>query len=234
MGIRKVHPAIFVAVCTIVAYAFLLGDRRLVSFVAGKERLLESLSAVLMLAASGLSLAAWAAARRQASRRRAAYLLLGLFFFVAFGEELSWGQQIFGFRAPESIRSINRQRELNLHNLELFDSHTSSGPKTGWAAWVTSNRLFDYFMAGSFLLLPLAARHRGAGAWLEARGVPVVSPWFGPPLVLNLGLTAVAESTLVVDVFTHLAVSETREFCYALLCVAGTWTLLSAERRLAT
>ncbi len=220
------------AASTIVAYAFLLGERRLVMAVAGKERLLEDLSAGLLLAASGVSFAAWATARRHPESRPACYLLLGIFFFVAFGEELSWGQQVWGFSTPESISSVNRQRELNLHNLDIFDSHTRAGRKTGWAALVTSNRLFDYFMVASFLLLPLAGRLAATGEWLRARGVPAVSVWLALPLLLNLVLTAVAEKWLVVDVFTHLAVSETREFSYALLCLAGMWTLLSAEREL--
>ncbi len=228
MGAIKQYLAVVAAASTIGAYACLLGDRRLVMAVAGKERLLEDLSAWLMLAASGVSFAAWAVVRRRsASRRRAGYLLLGLFFFVAFGEELSWGQQVFRFETPESIRAANQQNEVNLHNLEIFDSHSREGRKTGLAALVTSNRLFDYFMVTSFLLLPLAARR--AGVWLRARGVPVVSLWLALPLLLNFGLTIVAEQWLVVDVFTHLAVSETREFGYAVLCLAGMTWLLAAE-----
>lgn len=42
--------------------------------------------------------------------------LLALFFFVLGGEEISWGQRIFGWATPE-IFSGNVQHETNLHNL---------------------------------------------------------------------------------------------------------------------
>ncbi len=44
------------------------------------------------------------------------FVLLG---FVAFGEEISWGQHIFGFRPPEFVENINAQNEFNIHNLNI-------------------------------------------------------------------------------------------------------------------
>ena len=38
-------------------------------------------------------------------------------FFIAFGEEISWGQRILGIETPESLEGINDQGETNLHNL---------------------------------------------------------------------------------------------------------------------
>jgi hypothetical protein len=43
--------------------------------------------------------------------------LLALFFFMCFGEEISWGQRIFGWETIEFFRTINVQNENNLHNL---------------------------------------------------------------------------------------------------------------------
>ncbi|MCG8336841.1 MAG: hypothetical protein MJE63_20230 [Proteobacteria bacterium] len=42
----------------------------------------------------------------------------GILFFLAFGEEISWGQRIFQFETPEMMEEINRQGEMNLHNLD--------------------------------------------------------------------------------------------------------------------
>ena len=42
---------------------------------------------------------------------------LGLLFFVVAGEEISWGQRIFGIATPDTLQSINVQHELNLHNI---------------------------------------------------------------------------------------------------------------------
>ena len=33
-------------------------------------------------------------------------------------EEISWGQRILGLRTPELLLEVNRQKELNLHNIE--------------------------------------------------------------------------------------------------------------------
>ncbi len=42
----------------------------------------------------------------------------GMFYFM--GEELSWGQHIFKWEAPDAIKEINRQDETNLHNINTF------------------------------------------------------------------------------------------------------------------
>lgn len=34
------------------------------------------------------------------------------------GEEISWGQRVFGFATPEAIERVNVQREFSMHNLE--------------------------------------------------------------------------------------------------------------------
>jgi hypothetical protein len=42
-------------------------------------------------------------------------LACGLFFLI--GEEVSWGQRLFGWGTPESLAAINKQEETNLHNI---------------------------------------------------------------------------------------------------------------------
>ena len=44
----------------------------------------------------------------------------GLFFIV--GEEMSWGQHIFGWETPEPLAEVNAQNETTLHNLDFFQS----------------------------------------------------------------------------------------------------------------
>lgn len=41
---------------------------------------------------------------------------LGLFCLVVLGEEISWGQRLFGFSPPEIFLEHNLQQEANLHN----------------------------------------------------------------------------------------------------------------------
>jgi len=53
------------------------------------------------------------------------YLFLvgwALLMFVFFGEEISWGQRILGFSAPDVVAAANAQNEFNLHNLEVLQT----------------------------------------------------------------------------------------------------------------
>lgn len=62
------------------------------------------------------------AARRLAGRGQRGYAALwaiaalGLVFVT--GEELAWGQRLFGFEAPEEVARVNEKQELSLHNIE--------------------------------------------------------------------------------------------------------------------
>ena len=49
--------------------------------------------------------------------------LAALAFFWAAGEEISWGQRLFGLATPEWLAQINGQKETNLHNInkKFFD-----------------------------------------------------------------------------------------------------------------
>lgn len=46
-------------------------------------------------------------------------LFIGLLFLFGAGEEISWGQRIFGFGTPETLQHLNKQDEFNLHNLDI-------------------------------------------------------------------------------------------------------------------
>ncbi|MEW6776805.1 MAG: hypothetical protein AB1405_10960 [Bdellovibrionota bacterium] len=47
---------------------------------------------------------------------RAGLLLLALFCLAVAGEEISWGQRVFGFVPPKAFLELNFQQELNFHN----------------------------------------------------------------------------------------------------------------------
>ena len=235
--------AIFAMVVAMVTYGVLLGDGHTIFAFAGKEQLFEHLSAWLFLLASLLSVGCWVHHRR--ARRPSAlstrllslaYALLAVFFFVAFGEELSWGQHYFGFATPESLEGLNQQRELNLHNLSFIDSNAEGGKRTDlWGKLLNSNRLFDYFMIGLFLVVPLARRQSvWARRWIETLGAPHMALVLALPLVANWGLSVVSELWLAHNEFRHMAVSEIRELNYSVLCALGMATLYLAERRAAS
>ena len=58
------------------------------------------------------------------SKNKAILWKLGIFFFAVLflfgaGEEISWGQRIFGIESGDFFKDNNLQNETNLHNLEI-------------------------------------------------------------------------------------------------------------------
>ncbi len=86
--------------------------------VTAENSLLEWPQFFFVLAAS--LLAAWLGTQLIHKRQ----LLIGCLyvvaavgaFFVA-GEEISWGQQVFGWETPETLNAMNHQGETNIHNI---------------------------------------------------------------------------------------------------------------------
>ena len=75
----------------------------------------ENLTAVWFLLAGFLLFGtAW---REPSLFRRGVYILGGMAMVFAAGEEISWGQRIFGFATPEFLLPLNEQKEFNVHNL---------------------------------------------------------------------------------------------------------------------
>ena len=75
---------------------------------------IEDLTAISFLLASLLLFAtAW---MERDSVRRYVYVLGGLVMAFAVGEEISWGQRIFGFATPGFLLDVNFQHESNFHN----------------------------------------------------------------------------------------------------------------------
>lgn len=236
-GVPATMHIVAAVVAAWVTYGVMLGDGHTIFVFAGKEQLFEHLSAWLFLLASLLSVACWVRSRRQSgavpSLRRVSYVLLAFFFFVAFGEELSWGQHYLGFATPEAIEELNQQEEFNLHNLAFVDSNDAEGKRRSLMGKLfNSNRLFDYFMIGLFLGAPMLSRF-----WPRFRAVysgwgpPLMALGLAIPLLLNGALSAVSEIWLVDNVFRHMATSEIREFNYAFLCFVGMAWLWMVEKR---
>ena len=87
-------------------------------WVIEEDRLVEWLQFVLILSASLLFAALSARLIRTGPHGLALpYVLLTLGAFFIAGEEISWGQRIFGWRTPEELRAINAQQEISLHNI---------------------------------------------------------------------------------------------------------------------
>jgi hypothetical protein len=87
---------------------------------------------------------------------------MGAMIFIG-GEEISWGQRIFGWATPAELEAVNNQGESNLHNvgsvLKVFNlvilgicAAAMVGPVLRWTVWRAKARS----IAGYALIPPLA------------------------------------------------------------------------------
>lgn len=96
------------------------------------------------------------------TRKNIFYLFLGGLFFFGFGEEISWGQRIFGWTTPGFMIGDgshfyhNLQKETNFHNLAIFhgvDSHHHR--KSFLGLLFNMDRLFSLFWLSYFIIFPV-------------------------------------------------------------------------------
>lgn len=108
-------------------------------------------------------------------RRNIFFIVFSIVFFFGFGEEISWGQRIIGFKTPDAIHMHNVQREFNLHNIELLNRENKQGEaKTGLSRLLEVNLIFKVFTIILAFLLPIAVFHsRAAARMSRAVAIPV-------------------------------------------------------------
>jgi hypothetical protein len=100
------------------------------------------------------------------------YLGLALILFFGAGEEISWGQRIFGFETPDSLEDVNIQGEVTLHNLPIFDPTSDSILKM--------DRLFSLFWFLLGIAIPVSAFYKPLRDFYNQIGMPIF------PLVLGV------------------------------------------------
>jgi len=187
MRLREKGLLLTVLIAVIVAAMYLIFflDRETVRWLTREDNVVESVGALLFLLASiGFGVAylrpsrvrrAWSDSTG-AARRSVFHLLLCLLFLLAFLEEISWGQRILKVETPDAIREVNRQGEINLHNLRWFHGHDESGNRKPFLELlINGDRMFSMFWFGYCVAVPLVARfsRRMSGLFVRIR-LPVV------------------------------------------------------------
>ncbi|MEM7540117.1 MAG: hypothetical protein AAF384_00890 [Pseudomonadota bacterium] len=132
-------------------------------YIDGERGLIELATPVVAFCALYFGIRASRLAWRSHSRAVATWITLvtvGSFYFA--GEELSWGQHLFGWQTPEVFLSLNNQAETNLHNMS---SWLDQKPRLLLELWV---------LVGG-LIVPLVARKKPPTAGGE------FGRWFWPP-----------------------------------------------------
>jgi hypothetical protein len=143
----------------------------------GEHGVLDRTEAVIWLPIVALNaimlVDAW---RRQlASVTRLWFLGMTLACFVMAGEEVSWGQHVFGFAPPESVAQVNAQEEFNFHNLNL--GQLMGLPPDHWLAPRLAN--FNFILNPAYYLFSIVvwiaiplARERRLASWLDSIPTP--------------------------------------------------------------
>jgi hypothetical protein len=126
---------------------------KMIAAAVPEDHFFELLGASSLFITSLLFLYGFGAARKFLDRtwisliKQLIYLGLALLFFFGAGEEISWGQRMFGFKTPEPLAQVNKQDELNLHNLSVLEN----------SKFFTADRLFDAFWFLFAVFTPAAA-----------------------------------------------------------------------------
>lgn len=149
---------------------------RLLYILSKEDRLIESLSAIFFgLSSLCFFIVAYRSdfLQQKSGPRYFMTLSWALLMFVFMGEEISWGQRIFGLTTPDALREINLQGETNIHNIEFVD--TFLGGKY---------RYLSVMMLTTGLLLPLFALSQTGKQLLQRFAFPV-SPLCLAPLFVG-------------------------------------------------
>lgn len=177
--IRRVLYALLAAATVAAVWYKLMRPDEFSTVFAREDGLVEYGTAIL-LAAGGGALAALAI--RVGGYRRWLLALYALAFVLAAGEEISWGQRIFGIESSEFFLEHNRQGETNLHNLMVNDEQLVS-------FWF--GQLLTLIVLLYLVVLPILHPLAGWARWIaDALAVPVPTR--------SIAAIAVAWSLLVV------------------------------------
>jgi hypothetical protein len=153
----------------------------------------------------------------RATERNIFMALLAILFFAAFGEEISWGQRLFGWHTPSSYAALNVQAETNLHNLWLFQATNFDGSYKSWFERIlNTDRLVSVFWMIYCVLIPLLAIVSApARALAQAVGFPIPSLLASAIFLSNYVASKLAVSLFSFDKLHERALQEYREAAYA-------------------
>lgn len=175
---------------------------------AAEDGLVEYATAVfLFLASLVLMKRAFVLTGRQQSLLVILTFFYALLFFFAAGEEISWGQRIFGWETGETFQEINKQGETNLHNLIV---------KTPWGEFHLAKTLFGPFLTLVLLLylvgLPLV--------YERSAGVQRLANRFAVPVPGKRHAALALAASIVIAVIDVSRKWEVYELVFSLLAVS--------------
>ena len=86
-------------------------------FLSKEDNLVESFGAISMALTSLFLFLSFRNSTNENTLKSAMLIACALVFLVGAGEEISWGQRIFGWDTPDALGEVNQQNETNFHNM---------------------------------------------------------------------------------------------------------------------
>lgn len=156
-------------------------------------------------------------------KRNIFFLLLAIFLVVCAGEEISWGQRMFGIESPDFFKKENAQKEINIHNLYTFEPYNENGIEKTGPNFYTSDRLFALVWILYCILIPLINTNFSiVRNVINKIHLPVIPIWIGILFLMNHIISKAFER---LDVFFNFGIGsplispivETKESIFAIL-----------------
>lgn len=146
---------LFVVLAIILSYSvYIFFNIKTVSNLGDEDHFFEWMTAIFFWTASVFFFLTYL------KTKNLIFLIVALFMFFAAGEEISWGQRLFGFKTPEVFDEINVQKEFNLHNIVIFNTVDFQGHhKSGLSRLLEINFLFRLFSLLCGIVLPFCVYH---------------------------------------------------------------------------
>ena len=138
-----------------------------------EDGIVEYGSALGWLSAALCGVAALPLDRRRFGMKMLFYALFVGFLVFAGGEEISWGQRILGYQTPETLAAVNKQREVNIHDIGSITVFANA-----------------FFVVTTVCCLVIPWLLRRAPAWriyLRQLNLPIIDPMVAR--VYTIGLT---------------------------------------------
>ena len=126
MKLEKVDRVAYPILLAIMVIGLLIdlieGEHRFEYNYVPEDGLIENFTAVFLFIGACLLIRQFV---RNRSKKGITWIIgtlgIALVFIFGAGEEISWGQRIFGWETSEAMSEINKQGETNLHNIRIGD-----------------------------------------------------------------------------------------------------------------
>lgn len=151
-------PVVFFFIFLIVAYIPIFMNEEIVDAFVREDEIYEVLTVIYLSIASIMFVVAFYRSpiklhfKDPAWLKRLSFLGFAVLFFLTVGEEISWGQRIFGIETPNFIKGVNVQEEITLHNLNIFQGENAIIPLSAGQLSVAFALMFGFAIPVACLL----------------------------------------------------------------------------------